>query len=219
MIKAFVFDAYGTLFDVHSAVRTHLAQIGPSAGQLSEIWRNKQLEYSWVLTLNGAYEDFETLTAQALDFAIAKCAVNDNDLRAKLLSAYDKLQAYDEVRSVLTDIKNSGFKLAILSNGTQKMLDCAIENAGLKDLFDAVFSVDQVKCFKPRREVYALATDSLGLSANEISFQSSNRWDIAGAAQFGFRTVWINRTGQPDEYPTFKPGRIINNLDELLPNA
>jgi 2-haloacid dehalogenase len=216
MIKAYVFDAYGTLFDVHSAVRPHLSKIGPNGSQLSEIWRTKQLEYTWVMTLNGSYENFESITAQALDFAMAKCAIEDKALRADLLAAYDRLSAYEEVGKALKNIKDTGAKLAILSNGTDRMLKAATQSARLADIFDAIFSVDVIKRFKPSRDVYALASDGLGLHPSEISFQSSNRWDIAGAAHFGFKTVWINRTGQPNEYPAFEPDRTIDSLEALL---
>ncbi len=216
MIKAYVFDAYGTLFDVHSAVRKQIDEIGPKASQLSDIWRSKQLEYSWVLSLNGAYEDFEAVTAQALDFAMSKCGLDNANLRKSLLSAYDHIEAYDEVASVLERLKASGAKLAILSNGTERMLASSIKHAGLTELIDAVFSVDSVKRFKPDQLVYALATDGLEMQPNQISFQSSNRWDIAGATRFGFRTVWINRTEQPDEYLQFKPHATYPSLVDFI---
>ena len=215
MMKAYVFDAYGTLFDVHSAVRSCAINVGPQADRLSEIWRAKQLEYTWVLTLSGVYENFETLTAQALDFALEKCGIYDISLRADLLAAYDQVAAFPEVKETLRSLKAKGAKLAILSNGTPRMLNAAVANAGLSGLFDALFSVDTIKKFKPDKSTYALACDGLKLRPNEISFQSSNRWDIAGATQFGFRAVWINRTNQPDEYPGLPAQMTLSSLTEL----
>ncbi|CDX41781.1 (S)-2-haloacid dehalogenase 4A [Mesorhizobium sp. SOD10] len=213
---AYVFDAYGTLFDVHAAVRRHAGEIGPDGQLLSEIWRAKQLEYSWVRTLMGSYADFWQLTEQALDFALRKVPSADPALRTKLLEAYWRLDCYPEVPAVLKALKASGAKLAILSNGSPEMLGAAVKSAALDQILDDVFSVDQVKRFKTDPSVYDMVITNWRLYPGAVSFQSSNRWDVAGATKFGFRTVWINRTNQPDEYRDLPPGLILPSLDGLL---
>jgi 2-haloacid dehalogenase len=213
---AYVFDAYGTLFDVHAAVRRHAGEIGPDGQLLSEIWRAKQLEYSWVRTLMGSYADFWQLTEQALDFALRKVPSADPALRTKLLEAYRRLDCYPEVPAVLKALKASGAKLAILSNGSPEMLAAAVKSAALDQILDDVFSVDQVKRFKTDPSVYDMVVTGWRLYPGAVSFQSSNRWDIAGATKFGFRTVWINRTNQPDEYRDLQPGLILPSLEGLL---
>lgn len=214
--SAYVFDAYGTLFDVHAAVRRHAGEIGPDGQVLSDIWRAKQLEYSWVRTMMGAYADFWQLTEQALDFAFAKVPSADPKLRHKLLDAYWRLDCYPEVPAVLKALKASGAKLAILSNGSPAMLESAVKSAALDLILDDVFSVDAVRRFKTDPSVYDLATTAWRLYPKAISFQSSNRWDVAGAARFGFRTVWVNRAAQPDEYRDFSPDLILPSLEGLL---
>lgn len=213
---AYVFDAYGTLFDVHAAVRRHSAEIGPDGQFFSEIWRAKQLEYSWTRTLMGAYVDFWQLTEQALDFAFRKVPTADPKLRQDLLDAYWKCDCYPEVPSVLKALKAQGARVAILSNGSPAMLAAAVKNAALDLVFDAVFSVDDVRRFKPDPEVYDIVATSWRLYPGAVSFQSSNRWDVAGAKKFGFRTVWLNRTNQPDEYADCAPDLILPSLEGLL---
>ncbi|MET0597245.1 MAG: haloacid dehalogenase type II [Mesorhizobium sp.] len=213
---AYVFDAYGTLFDVHAAARRHAEAIGPDFRLLSEIWRAKQLEYSWVRTLMGAYSDFWALTEEALDFALAVVPSVDAGLRADLLDAYWRLDCYPEVPSVLKALKAEGARLAILSNGSPQMLEAAVRSAALDQVLDAVFSVDTVRRFKTDPAVYDLVATGWRLYPDAVSFQSSNRWDIAGAGRFGFRTVWINRAGQPDEYRDLPPSLILPSLEGLL---
>ena len=212
---AYVFDAYGTLFDVHAAVRRHAADIGPEGPLLSEIWRNKQLEYSWVRALMGAYVDFWQLTEQALDFALARVPAVDPKHRDALLEAYWKLDCYEEVPSVLKALKDRGAKLAILSNGSPEMLDSAVRNAALDSVLDDVFSVASLRTFKATPSVYEMVTTAYRLYPDAVSFQSSNRWDIAGAKKFGFRTVWINRASNPDEYRDYSPDVVLPNLHQL----
>lgn len=213
---AYVFDAYGTLFDVHAAVRRHAGAIGPDGQQLSEIWRAKQLEYSWVETLMGAYEDFWALTERALDFAFQKVPSADPALRTKLLEAYWQLDCYPEVPAVLRALKAEGARLAILSNGSPAMLQSAVKSAALDGVLDDVFSVDEIRKFKTDPAVYEIVTTAWRIYPDAVSFQSSNRWDVAGAARFGFRTVWINRSDQPDEYAAYPPRLILPSLDGLL---
>ncbi len=214
--SAYVFDAYGTLFDVHAAVRRHAGEIGPDGQMLSEIWRAKQLEYSWVRSLMGAYADFWQLTEQALDFAFAKVPSADPRLRSDLLAAYWKLDCYPEVPAVLKALKADGARLAILSNGSPAMLAAAVKSAALDQFLDEIFSVDGVGRFKTDPAVYDMVTAGWRLYPASVSFQSSNRWDIAGATNFGFRTVWINRSGQPDEYHDLQPSLILPTLEGLL---
>lgn len=207
------------MFDVHAAVRRHADAVGPDAGRLSDIWRSKQLEYTWVCTLTGRYRDFWALTEDALDFAFATVPGADRTTRRDLLDAYRRLDCYPEVPGVLRALKDAGSRLAILSNGTPKMLADAVAAAGLKDLVDAIISADALKLYKTDPRVYALLCEQLGVAAQDVSFQSSNRWNIAGATAFGFRTVWINRTSQPDEYPDLPARRVLPSLEGLVDPA
>jgi 2-haloacid dehalogenase len=215
MVNAYVFDAYGTLFDVHAAIARHRAAAGADADRFSEIWRTKQLEYTWTLTLAGHYVDFWTLTQRALDFAFARVPSVDRTLRPKLLDAYLALDAFPDARATLSDLKAKGARLAILTNGTPRMVTAAVEAAGIADLLDAVLSVDTARRYKPRPEVYALATEALNVKPLDVAFVSSNRWDIMGAVSFGFDAFWINRAQMPDEYGDFAPLQQIPNLAAL----
>ncbi|WP_421871701.1 haloacid dehalogenase type II [Pararhizobium sp.] len=212
---AYVFDAYGTLFDVHAAVRRHSAAIGPDGQAFSDLWRAKQLEYSWIRTLMGTYTDFWALTEQSLDYAFARFPSADKTLKPALLDAYWHLDCYPEVPSVLKHLKDRGARIAILSNGTPQMLQSAVKKAGLDLIIDDIFSVEAVKAFKTVPSVYDMVTTTYRLYPDAVSFQSSNRWDIAGATKFGFRTVWINRTNMPDEYADFGPALILPSLESL----
>jgi 2-haloacid dehalogenase len=215
MPRAFVFDAYGTLFDVHAAIARHRTAAGPQADRLSEIWRSKQLEYTWTLTLAGQYVDFWTLTERALDFALARVPSIDRTLKPRLLDAYRTLDAFPDARATLTALKAQGARTAILSNGTPEMLAAAVAAAGLEAQLDAVLSVDPIRIYKPRPEVYALATQAFAMAPSDMVFVSSNRWDVMGAARFGFDTVWVNRGKMPDEYAETTPGRVVADLTEL----
>ncbi|MBD9371445.1 haloacid dehalogenase type II [Rhizobium sp. ARZ01] len=212
---AYVFDAYGTLFDVHAAVRRHAGDVGPNYQLFSEVWRAKQLEYSWTRALMGAYKDFWKLTEEALDYTFQRIPGVDRALRSKLLEAYWKLDCYPEVPSVLRALKARGARIAVLSNGSPEMLRSAVTNAALETVIDDIFSVDALKTYKTAPAVYDMVTTSYRLYPNVVSFQSSNRWDVAGATRFGFRTVWINRTGMPDEYPDLGPSLILPTLEAL----
>ena len=213
--RAFVFDAYGTLFDVHSATARHKLALGPDASRLSEIWRLKQLEYSWILSLAGRYEPFWTLTERALDYAFACCPTVDRALRPALLDAYQTLDAYPNAPAVLARLREAGLRTAILSNGSPEMLRTAVASAGVDGLLDQVLSVDAVKIFKASPRTYELVLTAFEISAQEVVFVSSNRWDIAGAAAFGFRPVWVNRSGLPDEYPGLAPVLAVRDLAAL----
>lgn len=213
--RHFLFDAYGTLFDVHSAAARHRDAIGPSWERLSEIWRSKQLEYTWVLAAAGRHATFRELTERALDFAIASVGGVPAGLRAQLLDAYRALSAYPEVPEVLASLRRSGATLAILSNGDPDMLEEAMRSAGLEGALDAVLSVHAIGVFKPSMKVYAMATQRFGVEPGAITFVSSNRWDVAGGAAFGLKAVWVNRRGAPDEYPDLAPARVLQNLSPL----
>ena len=213
--SVYVFDAYGTLFDVHAAIARHRAAAGPDAERFSEIWRTKQLEYAWTLTLAGHYADFWTLTERALDYTFDRVPTVNRALRTKLLDAYLTLDAFADARAALTELKARGQRIAILSNGTPHMLKAAVEASGIAALCDAVLSVDVVRRYKPRPEVYALVTDRFSVEAGDVAFVSSNRWDIMGAASFGFRAAWVNRSQMPREYPHQPPAHTVPDLSAL----
>ena len=197
-VQACVFDAYGTLFDVHSAVGRHSARL-PDANTVSMLWRTKQLEYTWLRTLMGRYVDFWQITQDALNFALDTHGMTDAALQQDLMQAYLELSCYPEVPKVLEALKQKGFRCAILSNGSTEMLNSAVRNSELQNFFDAVISVDSLGVYKPDPQVYQLAVDQLDLQPREIAFQSSNAWDAAGAGAFGFKVAWINRFGQQTE--------------------
>jgi 2-haloacid dehalogenase len=214
-----VFDAYGTLFDFNAAVARHRAAAGPDADRFSELWRLKQIEYTWTHTLAGRYVEFWTLTQRALDYCFERFPSVDRKLRDDLLDAYLKLDAFPDALKVLRELKARGERTAILTNGSPAMVGAAVEAAGLKAELDAVLSVDTVKMFKPRPEVYALVTAQFHCNSADVLFVSSNRWDAFGATAFGFRTVWINRAKAPDEYPDFPPAAVVSDLTGLLSTA
>jgi 2-haloacid dehalogenase len=212
----FVFDAYGTLFDVHSAAARQKDVIGPNWERLSQTWRTKHLEYSWIHAQTGQPCTFWTLTARSLDYAIATIGGVPSGVRAHLLDAYRTLSAFPEVPDVLAELKARGAKLAILSNGDPDMLADAVTAARLEGVFDAVLSVQQAGVFKPAMRVYQLSTAHFGCEPADVSFQSSNRWDAAAAHVFGHRTVWVNRSGAPDEYPDMQADRVVRDLRALI---
>jgi 2-haloacid dehalogenase len=214
-MRTYVFDAYGTLFDVHAAIARYSAAVGPDAERCSDIWRTKQLEYTWTLTLAGRYVDFWRLTELALDYALARVPSVDRALRPQLLDAYLKLDAFADAPTTLKDLKNRGERLAILSNGSPRMLAAAVDAAGLTGLFDAVLSVESVRAYKPRADVYALVTGRFNIQPDDVIFVSSNRWDVMGASSFGFGTVWLNRAGMPNEYGDLAPLHEISALAAL----
>ena len=215
MSSIFIFDAYGTLFDVHAAIARHKAQAGPEADRISAIWRTKQLEYSWTLTLAGHYTDFWTLTQRALDYALASVPSVDKSLKPALLAAYFNLDAFPDARIALKALRAKGRKTGILSNGSPAMLKGAVEAAAIGDELDAVLSVDTLRMFKPRPEVYRLVTDQFRCSPADVTFVSSNPWDVMAGVRAGFRGVWVNRSNMPDEYQDFPPARVLKELSVL----
>lgn len=216
MRPIFVFDAYGTLFDVHAAMARHRSAIGPDAERFSDLWRAKQLEYTWTLTLAGRYAPFDVLTARALDYALAQFPSIDRSLRPALIDAYVTLDPYPDARSGLAALQEKHARTAILSNGTPRWLAAMVAQAGLDKTFEAVLSVDPLRMYKPRAEVYELATSRLRCDAADVVFVSSNRWDVMGAATFGFRAAWVNRAGLPDEYPEATPFHTLRDLAGLV---
>lgn len=216
-VKACVFDAYGTLFDVHSAVRRGGQALGDKADAVSETWRQKQLEYTWLRSLMQAHGDFWQVTSDGLAFALKAAGVADDGLHDKLMDLYRTLDAYEEVDATLATLHAAGLTTAILSNGSPGMLDAAVRSARLEDRLDAVLSVEDVGIFKPDPRVYQLAVDRLGVAREQICFLSSNCWDAKGAAAFGFKVAWINRFHRQEDR---LPGDIvaeIHRLDELPP--
>lgn len=214
-VGACVFDAYGTLFDLLGPVARRAAKLGDKSDALSELWRRKQLEYSWLRSLMGEYTDFWTITGESLDYAMAALKIDDPVLRADLMELYLSLPTFDEVPDTLGALKASGIKTGILSNGAPVMLTSAINVAQITLSLDVVFSVADVGVFKPDPRVYQMAVDRLKLDASDIAFFSSNAWDIAGAASFGFRAVWVNRLGAPRERLPGEPVAEISTLAEI----
>ena len=219
-VQAVVFDAYGTLLDVHAAMARHAGRLGEKWPQISADWRQKQLEYSWIRSLAGPshHRDFWRLTQEALAWVAARHGVSDEAVLADVLMAYRHLDPYPEAPDVLRQVRAHGFATAILSNGEPGMLADATRSSGLEDLLDCVLSVETVGVFKPDPRVYRLAEERLALSGPQIAFVSSNPWDAFGAHAFGFQVFWINRSGQPDEYDL---RRVATELTDLaaLPRA
>lgn len=213
--RAAVFDAYGTLFDVASAAERAKESLGTKWQPLAELWRAKQLQYTWLRSLMGKHADFWRVTGDALDFAMESLGVDDRDLRQRLMALYERLGAYPDARPALERLRAMGLKLAILSNGAPRMLAAAAETAGLAPLLDEVISIEDVAVYKPSPAVYRLAPDRLGLWPAEIAFVSANGWDACGARASGLRVAWCNRAGQPRERIPDPPDAEIRSLAEL----
>jgi 2-haloacid dehalogenase len=214
-IKAVVFDAYGTLFDVHTVAKRCEHEFPGYGIRISEIWRQKQLEYTWLRSLMGKYEDFWKVTDDSLAFTLKSLNLEaSEELRASILNEYLKLNPYPEVPNGLQEMKDKD--LAILSNGTPQMLNDMVENAGLTEAFSSIISVDELKIFKPFMGIYQLYTAKSGIDKEETLFVSSNAWDAAAAKVFGFRVCWINRFDKPFEELGVQPDLIVSNLEELV---
>ena len=220
----FVFDAYGTLLDVDAAAREAASEPGMEALKenwlpIAKGWRERQLRYSWLCSMMGQYDDFWELTTRALDATLKEYALaSDDKVRARLLSLYSELSAYEEVPEVLANLKATGHKLAVLSNASPSMLVKALEAAGISDWFDELLSVDVLKCYKPTPAVYQLVTERFECKPSEVTFFSSNNWDVSGASAFGFRTIWVNRAGAAWDKLPGKPDRIVKSISETQLN-
>lgn len=214
-VRACVFDAYGTLFDLASAAAGCRDVLGDKTDALSTMWREKQLQYTWLRGLQGLHAPFWQVTGDALDYCLETLALDQPGLRDRLMNLYRTLSCFDEVPAVLADLKRAGFTTAILSNGSRDMLDAAVSAAGLESLLDHVLSVDEVGVFKPHPSVYQLALDRLGVTAAQVAFQSSNAWDAHAASAFGMRVVWCNRYGQRRERLPGAPDHEIRSLAAL----
>jgi 2-haloacid dehalogenase len=214
-IRACVFDAYGTLFDYASAAARCRDALGDKFAPLTTLWRDKQLQYTWLRSLQGSHADFRRVTGDALDYALEALDVDDSGLRERLMALYLTLDVFPDVPEALARVKAAGLKTAILSNGSPAMLKPLVESAKIGHLLDAVMSVEEVGVYKTHPAVYQLAVDRLGVPARAISFQSSNAWDAYAASAFGMRVVWCNRYGQPRERLPGSPDREVRSLAEL----
>jgi 2-haloacid dehalogenase len=214
-IRAILFDVYGTLLDVHSAIAREGKELGAAAEAVSRLWRQKQLEYMWVWSLRGEYRSFRALTEAALDFALASNGVSSAVLRGRLMKGYERLDAFPEVAESLKALRTRKLRLAALSNGDADMLETGLQAAGIKASLDAVLSVASLQIFKPDRRVYELGRAWADAPAKEIAFVSANGWDAGGAAGFGFRTFWINRAGQPCEYDLTERSEVVKDVGDL----
>ncbi|WP_420547103.1 haloacid dehalogenase type II [Curvivirga sp.] len=214
-IKACIFDAYGTLFNVHAAAAKCKDDLGDKADALSHIWRQKQLEYTWLRSLMRDYRDFWDITQDGLAYAMAAVNLDSPELKKKLLSLYWELEAYPEVPEMLSALRDKKLKRVILSNGSPKMLEAAAQSARITPLLNEIHSVDDIGVFKPDPRVYQMSVDHLYIQPHEICFVSSNAWDVAGAAHFGFNVVWVNRFNQPPEGLSGRPKAILKNLEKL----
>lgn len=216
-IAACVFDAYGTLFDVAAAAERCKAALGDKAEPLAQLWRAKQLSYTWLRSLMGRYADFWRVTGEALDQAMETLKLDNPILRSRLMELYMVLDAYPEVSATVARLKAMGLKLAILSNGSPTMLTSAVKSAGLFGQFDGIFSVDGLGVYKPDPRVYALAADRLAVPTANIAFLSSNGWDACGAASAGLKAIWVNRAAQAAERLPGEPVAVLTRLDQLPP--
>jgi 2-haloacid dehalogenase len=214
-VQACVFDAYGTLFDFATAAGRCRDALGDRVPSLTALWRDKQLQYTWLRAVQGRHADFWQVTEDALTFALKTLAIDDSVLHRRLMQLYLTLETFEEVPAVLTRLKRGGLKTAILSNGTPSMLATAVKAAKLDGVLDAVLSVEEVGVYKPHPKVYQLAVDRLAVPATAIAFQSSNAWDAYAASAFGMRVVWCNRYGQQPERLPGSPDQVIVSLKEL----
>ena len=214
-IDAVVFDAYGTLLDFNSAAARAQDSLGERAATLSELWRSKQLQYTWLRSLMGTYAPFWQVTRDALDHSLETLGIDDAALRSRLLQLYRQLEPFADVKRTLSELRARGFKMAILTNGSQELIDATCDHAGITPLLDAILSVDDVGIYKPHPSVYELACRRLAVARERIAFVSSNGWDAAGAAQFGFRVIWCNRYGQRMERLPARPHVEVRSLGEI----
>ena len=213
--KAVVFDAYGTLFDVNSAAEKCKDKIGSKWEAFSNFWRTTQLEYTWLRSLMRRHKNFWEITEDSLDKSMKVFNI-DRSMKNELLSLYKILSPYSEVKGVLEDLKKKNFKLAILSNGTPDLLDELVVSNKLNNLFDDLFSIEEVKVYKPDPRVYEIPLKKYNLQNNEITFLSANTWDVSGGGNFGYNSIWVNRNKSEFDILDYQPKNEISNLTQLL---
>ena len=213
--KAVVFDAYGTLFDVNSAAKRCKDKIGTKWETFANFWRTTQLEYTWLRSLMKRHKNFWDITEHSLDKSMKVFNINKN-MKNELLSLYKILSPYPEVKRVLEDLKNKNFKLAILSNGTLDLLNELVERNKLNNLFDDLFSIEEVKIYKPDPKVYEIPIKKYKIKSDEITFLSANTWDVSGGGNFGYNSIWVNRHNSVFDILDFQPKNEISNLTQLL---
>ena len=213
--KAVVFDAYGTLFDVNSAAEKCKSKIGNDWETFANFWRTTQLEYTWLRSLMKRHKDFWKITEDSLDKSMKVFNI-DKEMKYELLDLYKVLSTYPEVKEVLKSLKKKNLKLAILSNGTPKLLKELASSNSLNDVFDDLFSIEEVKIYKPHSKVYELPIKKYKLTANEITFLSANTWDVSGGGNYGYNSIWVNRNNSQFDILDYQPKNEIDNLSQLL---
>ena len=213
--KAIVFDAYGTLFDVNSAAEKCKDKIGDKWETFANYWRTTQLEYTWLRSLMKRHKDFWQITEDSLDKSMLTFKI-DKSMRNELLNLYKELSTFPEVKSVLEELKKKSIKLAILSNGTPSLLSNLVKNSNLENLFDDVFSIEEVKIYKPDPKVYDIPVNKYKINKREITFLSANTWDVSGGGNYGYNSIWVNRDSNVFDKLDYKPKNEIKNLKELL---
>ena len=214
-IKAIIFDAYGTLFDVNSAAEKCKDKIGNKWENFANFWRTTQLEYTWLRSLMKKHKNFWQITEDSLDKSMETFQI-DKSLRNDLLSLYKELSPYPEVKNVLENLKKKSFKLAILSNGTPELLNHLVKSSDLENLFDDIFSIENVEIYKPSSQVYDLPIKKYNIQKNEVAFLSANTWDVSGGGNYGYHSIWVNRTNNIFDNLDYKPNNQIKNLSELI---
>ena len=214
-IKAIIFDAYGTLFDVNSAAEKCKDKIGDKWERFANFWRTTQLEYTWLRSLMKKHKNFWQITEDSLDKSMETFHI-DKSLRNDLLTLYKELSPYPEVKNVLENLKKKSFKLAILSNGTPELLNHLVKSSDLENLFDDIFSIEEVKIYKPHPKVYDIPVNKYKVSKGEITFLSANTWDVSGAGNYGYNSIWVNRNNSVFDKLDYKPKNEVKNLKQLL---
>lgn len=214
-IEACIFDAYGTLFDVNAACRELSKEVGDNWEKLASLWRLRQVEYTWLRNSMDEYIDFWKITSDALDYAMETLGIENYELREELLNLYLKLEAYPEVYDLLKKLKQRGLKTGILSNGSMKMLNSAVNNANIKEYLDEILSVEECEIYKPSSKVYDLVKIKMQIDKENVLFFSSNAWDMHAASNYGFKTIWVNRFKAKLEKLPGKPIDIVNSLDKI----
>ena len=214
-IKAIIFDAYGTIFNVNSAAEKCKDKIGDKWEGFANYWRTTQLEYTWLRSLMKKHKNFWQITEDSLDKSMETFQI-DKSLRNDLLSLYKELSPYPEVKNVLENLKKKSFKLAILSNGTPELLNHLVKSSNLENLFDDIFSVEEVKIYKPDPKVYDIPVNKYKVSKQEITFLSANTWDVSGAGNYGYNSIWVNRNNSVFDKLDYKPKNEVKNLKQLL---